>query len=140
LPNDWQPTNARDDCEQVTKAREAAEALFIPKKQVERTGAPTSAPIAPLQVEQLAPRTPRIISIPPTMSVAEQFAEEAVHPKPKPKKREPSKRRAKVPPSQHGRVRALALYGMTHVEVADLYGVPIGVIECIVADGTHEDS
>jgi len=29
LPNDWQPTNARDDREQVTKAREAAEAEWI---------------------------------------------------------------------------------------------------------------
>ena len=139
MPNDWQPTNARDDREQVTKAREAAEALFTPKKQVERTGAPTSAPIAPPQVEQHIPRQPRIFAIPSAMPVAEEIVGPSTDPKPKPK-RETRRRRAKIAASQHDRVRTLALYGMTHSEVADLYGVPADVIERVVAAGTDDHS
>ena len=55
MPHDWQPTNAHDDRAQVTKAREAAEALFRPNK-VERTEAPTSASVAALLTEHPAPR------------------------------------------------------------------------------------
>jgi hypothetical protein len=42
------------------------------------------------------------------------------------------KRKAAVPPSQFGRVRALASYGMTQEQVAELYGVGVDVIERIV--------
>lgn len=42
------------------------------------------------------------------------------------------RRTAAVPPSQTGRVRALATYGMTCAQVAELYGVPVGEIERIV--------
>jgi hypothetical protein len=37
-----------------------------------------------------------------------------------------------VPPSQIGRVRALATYGMTPVQVADLYGVTVAEIDRIL--------
>lgn len=37
-----------------------------------------------------------------------------------------------IPPSQFGRVRALAHYGMTQAEVAELYGVGLSEIERIV--------
>lgn len=37
-----------------------------------------------------------------------------------------------IPPSQFGRVRALASYGMTQAQVAELYGVGVGEIERIV--------
>jgi hypothetical protein len=49
-----------------------------------------------------------------------------------------NRRRVKLPASEHNRVRTLALYGMTHGEVADLYGVSVKVIEGIVADGTDD--
>ena len=37
-----------------------------------------------------------------------------------------------IPPSQFGRVRALASYGMTRAQVAELYAVPVAVIDRIV--------
>ena len=37
-----------------------------------------------------------------------------------------------IPPSQFGRVRALARYGMTRTQVAELYGVAVDEIERIV--------
>jgi len=39
-----------------------------------------------------------------------------------------------IPASQFGRVRALASYGMTQAQVADLYGVGIAEIERIVGE------
>jgi hypothetical protein len=114
LPHDWQPANAHDDGEKVNKAREAAEALFRPKKQLERTKAPTSVPDAPLPVEQ-AHREPRIFAMP----VAENFVEEAFQQKPKPKP-ETRRRRMKIPVAQHDRVRTLVRYGMTLAEGTDL--------------------
>jgi hypothetical protein len=136
LPHDWQPTTPRDDREQVNKARDAAEALFRPNKELERTEAPTSAAVAPLQIEHPAPRTPRIIAMPSTMPAAEEIVERSTEAKPKPKRE--TRSRAKIPASQHDRVRTLALYGMTHVEVAALYGVPLNVIERIVGEGSDD--
>jgi hypothetical protein len=37
-----------------------------------------------------------------------------------------------VPPSQIGRIRALATYGMTPLQVAELYGVTVAEIERIL--------
>ena len=37
-----------------------------------------------------------------------------------------------VPPSQIGRVRALATYGMTPLQVAELYGVTVAEIDRIL--------
>ena len=37
-----------------------------------------------------------------------------------------------IPASQFGRVRALASYGMTQAQVADLYGVTVHEIERII--------
>jgi hypothetical protein len=137
LSHDWRPTNAHDDHEQINKAREAAEALFTSKKQVPGTEAPTSVPLAPSQVEQPAQRMPRIIAIPATMPMADKTVVPATEPKPE---RETRRRRAKVRVNQYGRVRALALYGMSVAEVADLYRVPVEVIERIVADGPDDHS
>ena len=130
MPHDWQPTNAHDNRAQVTKAREAAEALFKPNK-VERTEAPTSASVAASPTEHPAPRVPRIIPMPSTMPVTEGTVARSTDPRPK-SRREVIRRRAEVSASQHDRVRALAGYGMTVDEVAELYGVQVGVIERIV--------
>jgi hypothetical protein len=40
----------------------------------------------------------------------------------------------KIPASQFGRVRALAGYGMTRTQVAELYGVGIDEVERILFD------
>jgi len=137
VPHDWQPTNAHDDREQVNKAREAAEALFASKKQVASTEASTSIALAPSQNEPPAPRIPRIIAMPSTMHVTRETAAPPTDPKPGPRR---AVSRRPVPASQHVRVRTLVLYGMTLAEVADLYSVPMNVIERIVADGTDEHS
>jgi hypothetical protein len=132
LPHDWQPTNAHDDRAQITKAREAAEALFRPNK-VERTEAPTSASVAASPTEHPAPRVPRIIPMPSTTPVTDGTVAQSTDPRPK-SRREVIRRRAEVPASQHDRIRALAGYGMTVDEVAELYGVQVGEIEHIVAE------
>ena len=131
LPHDWQPTNAHDDRAQVTRAREAAEALFRPNK-VERTEAPTSTSVAAPPTEHPAPRAPRIIPMPSTVPVTEGTVARSTDSRPK--SRRAAIRRAEVPASQHDRVRALAGYGMTVDEVAELYGVQVGVIERIVGE------
>ena len=53
---------------------------------------------------------------------------------PKPIKQRPAAKRRllHIPPSQFGRVRALANYGMTQAQVAEVYGVEVGEIERIV--------
>ena len=129
LPHDSQSMNAHDDRAQVTKAREAAEALFRPNK-VERTEAPTSASVAASPTEHPAPRVPRIIPMPSTMPVTGTVTP-STDPTPK-SRREVIRRRAEVPACQHDRVRALAGYGMTVDEVAELYAVQVGTIERIV--------
>jgi hypothetical protein len=139
VPHDWQPTNAHDDRAQVTKAREAAEALFTPKKQADHTAAPTPDPVSRSLVEQPVPRIPRIIAIPATMPVSD----ETVAPPSGPRltsRREVSRARIEVPVAQHDRVRTLAQYGMTLAEVADLYRVHVEVIERIVAERRDDHS
>jgi hypothetical protein len=56
-----------------------------------------------------------------------------------PTESKPARRRAvirreteTVPSSQEGRVRALASYGMTRAQVAELYGVTVDEIERII--------
>ena len=52
---------------------------------------------------------------------------------PKPVKRRTVRRNTvAIPASQFGRVRALANYGMTQAQVAELYGVGVEEIEWIV--------
>jgi hypothetical protein len=82
--------------------------------------------------EEQPRRQPRIFMIAP---VAPMKAASGVVPaEPKPIKRRPVAKRAPlhIPPSQFGRVRALANYGMTRAEVAEVYGVEVGEIERIV--------
>jgi hypothetical protein len=70
--------------------------------------------------------------IPP---VVPMMAAKAVPPaEPKPIKRRPAVKRnpLHIPPSQFGRVRALASYGMTQDQVAEFYGVGVDEIERIV--------
>jgi hypothetical protein len=45
---------------------------------------------------------------------------------------------AAIPFSQLGRVRALANYGMTRAQVAELYGVAIEEIDRIVDEPVHK--
>jgi hypothetical protein len=70
--------------------------------------------------------------IPPVVPM--KAAKTVVPAEPKPIKQRPAAKRAAlhIPPSQFGRVRALANYGMTQAEVAEVYGVEVGEVERIV--------
>ena len=70
--------------------------------------------------------------VPPVVPMGQSKPVNAAVPKPI-QRRGPVRREIRhIQPSQFGRVRALANYGMTQAEVAELYGVSIGEIERIV--------
>jgi hypothetical protein len=140
LPHDWQPTNAHSDREQVNKAREAAEALFRPTQLQVPTQAPLASTDVPPASGQHVPRQPRIFTIAPVSATGEKQREGDVTPKRK-ARRTPSTREAQtIMMPDHGRIRALAHYGMTPREVARLYGVSVKVIQSIVTDGLDNSS
>jgi hypothetical protein len=118
------PTQQADVHGRVSKAREAAEALFRPKS---RAPIETSNGSASVELEPL--RKPRIILVPPAGTRRETVAPVT---EPKKRRREIEPRALKISKSEYGRVRALVSYGMTLDEVADLYGVPATRIEKIV--------
>jgi hypothetical protein len=128
LSNNWQKPNPAEGIEPVSKAREAAEALFRPKQQL-----PANFSNGPASAESEIQRRPRIIPI----SAAEPHREAIA--KPGTPRRETGSRIRKIPKSEHGRVRALAGYGMTLDQVAALYGVPATNIERIVAVTSDAD-
>jgi hypothetical protein len=63
LSTDWQTTK-HPDREQVSKAREAAEALFRPKQQGTRAEPPMATSISPQLGTAISRREPRIIAAP----------------------------------------------------------------------------
>jgi hypothetical protein len=98
----------RDGHDRINRAREAAEALFRPKRQTAQPAAADPQPPA-----DPAARKPRILT-----SAA-------------PAEPEPAMSTA-IPASQFSRIRAWVKYGMTISQVAQLYGVAVGEIERIV--------
>jgi hypothetical protein len=107
---------------QITNARQAAEALFAPKRQ----------PFKQLD-QQVAPptgssvRRPRVLTISPTVDSHHQELEAPISPKRRVK--------AKISKSQFPRIRAWLRYGMTTEQVADVYGISVGEIERILRIG-----
>src|SRR5713226_1271229 len=93
LSNDWQKPNPAQASEPVSKAREAAEALFRPKQQlaVDPSNGPASA-------ESESQRKPRIMPIPAAEPHREAIA------KPRTPRRELGSRIRKIPKSEYGRV------------------------------------
>lgn len=129
--DEWQSADERNSREKITRARQAAEDLFKrvqPNADVETAG---PLPNGDTTHEQEPRRQPRIFTAPPRLP-----------PNPKvepPVAAQPIRQRAvakqttrTVPPSQIGRVRTLATYGMTPVQVADLYGVTVAEIDRIL--------
>lgn len=108
-----------DDREQITRARQAAEALFRSKPPVSEPSLPASAP-----ADQSA-RKPRVLRI---ISPAVPIRHEAVE---VPVVTEPQTTR-EIPRSQFVRIRTLAKYGMTVAQVAKVYGVAAGEIAGIL--------
>ena len=127
---DWESADDRNSREKINRARQAAEDLFKPVHQT------MSSELAPVSngssVTPQAPRQPRVLAVAPRMPSATV----EVPPKPKPtrQKQVVRRHRSAIPPAQLGRVRALANYGMTRAQVAELYGVTIEEIERIIKE------
>jgi hypothetical protein len=108
-----------DDRERITSARQAAEALFTPQP---RPVAPSVSDPAP-SVEQPA-RKPRVLSILSPAPVRSKEIAAPVDPEPRTTRQ--------VPRSHHARIQTWVNYGMTVPQVAEVYGVAVGVIERIL--------
>jgi hypothetical protein len=132
LLTEWPRSDAPSDRQRIDRARQDAENLFKPRPR-----SPTPEVLAsPLNgaapAEQQPRRQPRIFMIPPVVPM--MAAKGVASAESKPIKRRLAVKRGShhIPPSQFGRVRALANYGMTQAQVAELYGVGVDEIERIV--------
>jgi hypothetical protein len=119
------PTNH----DEMTKAREAAEALFRPKPHAEIR--PNSGEMRTTDDEQPS-RKPRILA------AASPMPEQNREPEPLVASRSQTRRAtvrnaAHLAASKYGRIRALATYGMTIEQIAEIYGVPVAEIARIVS-------
>jgi hypothetical protein len=120
--NRWEKSNPRDDDrERVTRARQTAEALFTPKRQVAEPTVSGSHPPADPPA-----RKPRVLGISPPAAVRPEAAEPPVG--------ADQRIMPEVPPSQFARIRSWVKYGMTPAQVAKVYGVSAGDIERIIRD------
>ncbi len=114
-----QPHHFRgDDRHQITRAREAAEALFRPKRQPIEPSIPETPPAAIPSA-----RKPRVLAVtsPGPVHVerdAPVSAKQQMTPE--------------IPRSQFARVRTWVKYGMTAPQVAEVYGVAVDEVERIL--------
>jgi hypothetical protein len=116
LRRQQQPDPRGDDLERITRARQAAEALFTSKPPVSRPSVPDAASA---DLSQRKPRVLRIVS-PPAIRLEGVKAPVSREPQPA------------IPPSHFSRIRTLVKYGMTITQVAEVYGADIGEIERIL--------
>ena len=126
------PSHDHTDREKIDRARQNAEDLFKPRPRsrpadVKAAATENSVPSA----EHQPRRQPRIFRIPPVVPMSAATGKAPAEPKPV-KRRTVRRNRVAIPASQFGRVRALANYGMTQAQVAELYGVGVDEIEWIV--------
>jgi hypothetical protein len=115
LSRQQQPHPRGDDREQITRARQAAEALI------------TSKPPPPVQQTTSAEpsaRKPRVLRIIPATAPAEHDQPESPA--------APAPPAVEIPPSQIARIRSWVKYGMKVAQVAQVCGVPVGEIEHIL--------
>jgi hypothetical protein len=116
-----QPQPRGDDRERITRARQAAEALFTPKPPV----SPPSAAESSTAGHQPTVHKPRVLGITsPPAPVPQPAVEALVSPGP------PSTR--EIPRAEFARIRAWMKYGMKTAQVAEVYGAAVGDIERIV--------
>ena len=113
------PHSRGDDRDRITRARQAAEALFTPKPQPNEPSVSDPAPSA----EQPA-RKPRVLAILSPAPVRNEEVAPPVDPAPRTTR--------EVPRSHHARIRTWVQYGLTIPQVAEVYGVAVGVIERIL--------
>jgi hypothetical protein len=108
-----------DDRERITSARQAAEALFTPKPQPVEPSVSEPVPSA-----ERPARKPRVLSILSPAPVRNEELAAPVDPEPRTTRQ--------IPRSEHARIRTWVKYGMTVPQVAEVYGVAVGVIERIL--------
>jgi len=118
LRRQQQPDPPGDDHERITRARQAAEALFTPKPPVSRASVSNAAPA------ELPPRKPRVLRVLSQPAIRLEKVKGPV-------RREPQTTPA-VPRSHFRRIRTWVKYGMTITQIAQVYGVDIGEIERIL--------
>jgi hypothetical protein len=108
-----------DDRERITRARQAAEALFTPKPQIAEQSVPESRPTA-----DHSARKPRILPISPATSLGREAVETPVSLK--------QQTVRGIPVSQFERIRTWVKYGMTVPQVAQFYGIAVEEIKRIL--------
>jgi hypothetical protein len=109
-----------DDHERITRARQAAEALFAPKPQVIGPSVSTPLPSA----DQSA-RKPRVLaSSPPPAPLEVEEVGTPVNPE--------KQVRPEILVSKFAHIRTLVKYGMTVSQVAEVYGVAVGAIQRVL--------
>jgi hypothetical protein len=108
-----------DDREQTASARQAAEALFTPKPAEPSVSDPAPSPEHPA-------RKPRVLSILSPPPVRNEEVAAPVNPEPRTARQ--------IPRSHHARIRTWVEYGLTIPQVAEVYGVAVGVIERILRE------
>jgi hypothetical protein len=132
LQTEWQSPDAPNDRERIDRARQEAENLFRPKRAALDTDAAELNGSSP---NDLHPRRqPRVFRIPPVVPMAAARGDVATAKIRAPRQRTERRETHKIPASQFGRVRALAAYGMTRTQVAELYGAAIDEVERILFD------
>jgi hypothetical protein len=110
-----------DDRERITSARQAAEALFTPKRQPVELSASDPAPSA-----ERPARKPRVLPILSPAPVRNEEVAAPVDPEPRTTRQ--------LPRSEHARIRTLVEYGLTTSQVAEVFGVAVGAIERILRE------
>ena len=110
-----QPLAVGNDRPQITRAREAAEALFEPKRPIPKTLVVNSpAPADP------SAHKPRVLSISPPPVPLEK-AGPAIAPA--------TRMTMVIPNSQVARIRTWLKYGITIADTAAIYGVAVDEVE-----------
>jgi hypothetical protein len=109
-----------DDRERITSARGAAEVLFTPKPAEPSVSDPAPSAERPA-------RKPRVLPILSPAPVRNEEVAAPVNPEPRTTRQ--------IPRSHHARIRTWVNYGMTISQVAEVYGVAVGVIERILREG-----
>jgi hypothetical protein len=117
LSRDQQPHPRGADRKRITRARQAAEALFTAKPRVSTPSVPDTPP-----ADQSA-RKPRVLRIIRPSPAGHDEPESPVASAP------PAR---EIPRSQFARIRTLTTYGMTVAQVAQVYGVAAGEVERIL--------
>ena len=126
---DWESADDRNSRDKISRARQAAEDLFKPPQQ---TNSPELMPVS--TGSSTAPqvrRPPRVLAVAPRVLPSPEVVAPTKSKAPR-QKQVVRRHGGSIPPSQLGRVRALANYGMTRAQVAELYDVTIEEIDRII--------